>query len=144
MPLPSNLISVRVRAPDGSALQNWLYLNSLTFFSIIDSLRFGLETAINNLTEKQLQQYESQDYLRLGKVMTAEALVTRQQRMDDIMLGTAPLDYDRMLMQSDREPGNATMEPQTKGHEGATLSYRNIEDLEYDPLFLAFMRKPLL
>ena len=98
---------------------------------------------IDTLTDDQWQQYQSQGYLRLGKVLTDEELTTLQRRMDDIMLGQAPLDYDRMLMQLDREPGTGKPGPQTKGHKGATLSYRKIQDLEYDPLFLAYMRKPL-
>ncbi|MBV7334044.1 phytanoyl-CoA dioxygenase family protein [Chloroflexi bacterium TSY] len=97
----------------------------------------------DTLTDEQWQQYETQGYLRLGKVLSDEELATLQQRMDDIMLGRAPLDYDRMLMQLDREPGTGKMGPQTKGHKGATLSYRKIQDLEFDPLFLAYMRKPL-
>lgn len=98
---------------------------------------------ITTLTAEQWQQYETQGYLRLGKVLTDDELITLQQRMDDIMMGRAPLDYDRMLMQLDREPGNGKMGPQTKGHKGATLSYRKIQDLELDPLFLAFMQKPI-
>jgi len=98
---------------------------------------------VDSLTEDQWQQYESQGYLRLGKMVTDDELTILQKRMDDIMLGRAPLDYDSMLMQLDREPGTGRPGPQTKGHKGATLSYRKIQDLEYDPLFLKYMRKPL-
>ena len=45
MPSPGNLIPVRVRASDGSALQNCLCLTPLNLFSIINSLHFELETA---------------------------------------------------------------------------------------------------
>ena len=79
----------------------------------------------------------------MGKVLSDEELAVLQQRMDDIMLGRAPLDYDRMAMQLDREPGTGKPGPQSKGHKGATLSYRKIQDLEYDPYFLAYMQKPL-
>ena len=45
-PSPGNLVPVRVRASDGSALQTCLYLTTLTFFGIIiNSLHFELETA---------------------------------------------------------------------------------------------------
>lgn len=98
---------------------------------------------IDKLTEEQWQQYESQGYLRLANVLSDGELTTLQQRMDDIMLGCAPLDYDRMMMQLDREPSTGKPGPQTKGHKGATLNYRKIQDLEFDPLFLAFMQKPL-
>ena len=46
MPSPGNLIPVRVRASDGSALQNCLCLTPLNLFSIINSLHFELEIAM--------------------------------------------------------------------------------------------------
>ena len=33
--------------------------------------------------------------------------------------------------------------PQSRGHKGATLAYRKIQDLELDPLFCAFLTRPL-
>lgn len=39
---------------------------------------------IDKLTEEQWRQYESQGYLRLGKVLSDGELTTLQQRMDDI------------------------------------------------------------
>jgi len=95
------------------------------------------------LNDEQWRQYEAQGYLRLGKVLGDEELAVLQRRMDDIMLGRAPLDYSRIAMQLDREPGTGKPGPQTKGHKGATLSYRKIQDLEYYPNFLAYMQKPL-
>ena len=97
----------------------------------------------DTLTDLQWRQYENQGYLPLGNVLNGEELGELQQRMDDIMLGRAPLDYDRIAMQLDREPGTGKPGPQTKGHKGATLSYRKIQDLELDPTFLAYMQKPL-
>lgn len=99
---------------------------------------------LTELTNTQWAQYEKDGYLRLGRVLNAEDLATLQQRMDDIMLGKAPLDYDRIMMQLDSDPSRENKPgPQTKGHKGATLSYRKIEELEYDPLFLAYMQRPL-
>lgn len=99
---------------------------------------------ITELTDTQWAQYERDGYLRLGRVVNDEELAMLQQRMDDIMLGTAPLDYNRIMMQLDRDPERENKPgPQTKGHKGATLSYRKIEKLEYDPLFLAYMQRPL-
>lgn len=69
----------------------------------------------DTLTDEQWQQYETQGYLRLGKVLSDEELATLQQRMDDIMLGRAPLDYDRMLMQLDREPGTGKWDRRPRG-----------------------------
>ena len=97
----------------------------------------------DTLTEAQWREYETTGYLRLGKALSAEELNRLQQRMDEIMLGRAPLNYDRIMMQLDREPGTGKPGPQSKGHKGATLSYRKIQDLEFDPYFLAYMQKPL-
>jgi phytanoyl-CoA hydroxylase len=96
------------------------------------------------LTAAEWAQYERDGYLRLGKVLADEELAALQQRIDDIMLGRAPVGYDRMLMQLDRVPGETDAPgPQTKGHKGATLRYRKIQDLEYDPLFLTYLQQPL-
>ena len=95
------------------------------------------------ISDVQWKQYREEGYARIGRVATGEELRALQNRIDDIMLGEAPLDYDRMLMQLDREPGADGPGPQTNGHKGATLSYRKIQSLEFDPLFLSYMQKPL-
>ena len=99
---------------------------------------------LQQLTDTQWDQYQREGYLRLGKCLTDEELSALQERIDAIMLGKAPLDYERMLMQLDSIPGQSDQPgPQSKGHKGATLRYRKIQDLELDPLFLAYMQKPL-
>ena len=96
------------------------------------------------LSHAQWQEYEREGYLRLGRCLTDDELATIQQRMDEIMLGTAPVDYSRMMMQLDRIPGKTDEPgPGSKGHKGATLHYRKIQDLEFDPIFLRYMQKPL-
>ena len=96
------------------------------------------------LSHAQWQEYEREGYLRLGRCLTGDELAALQQRMDGIMLGTAPVDYSRMMMQLDRIPGKTDAPgPGGKGHKGATLHYRKIQDLEFDPLFLRYMQKPL-
>ena len=99
---------------------------------------------LQELSYDHWQQYEREGYLRLGRCLTDDELAAMQQRMDEIMLGAAPVDYSRMMMQLDRIPGK-TDEPGrgSKGHKGATLHYRKIQDLEFDPLFLRYMQKPL-
>lgn len=100
--------------------------------------------AADRLTEEQWQAYERDGFLRLGKVLGDGELKALQTRIDDIMLGRADVDYDRMLMQLDSEDGkyeNAGV--QSRGHKGATLNYRKIQELEYDPLFLEYTRRPL-
>lgn len=99
---------------------------------------------MNTLTDAQWNQYEEQGYLRLGRVLDNDPLRTLQERIDAIMLGTADVDYDRMLMQLDSESGNyEDAGAQSRGHKGATLNYRKIQDLEYDPVFLSYMQLPV-
>jgi len=96
------------------------------------------------LTDAQWAQYERDGYLKLGKLLCDSELRELQQRIDDIMLGKAKVDYDRMLMQLDSDSGKyEAAGPQTKGFKGSTLNYRKIQELEFDPLFLAYMQKPL-
>ena len=95
-------------------------------------------------TDACVQEFRRRGYLRLGRVLSDEDLHALRARIDEIMLGTAPVPYDRMLMQLDP----ATNPPQHKrgasaGHKGATLAYRKIQDLELDPLFRAYMQRPL-
>ena len=78
----------------------------------------------DTLSNEQWRQFEARGFLRLGKILAHEELNALQLRMDDIMLGRAPLDYEQIAMQLDREPGTGKPGPQTKGHKGATLSYR--------------------
>ena len=96
----------------------------------------------HQITAEQWEHFEENGYVRIGQVATDAELAQIQQRMDDIMLGKAPLDYDQIMMQLDREPGKNVPGPQSKGHKGATLLYRKIQNLELDPIFLAYLQKP--
>jgi len=51
------------------------------------------------ITEAQWEQYERDGYVKLGRIASDDELAALQRRIDDIMLGVAPVDYDRMLMQ---------------------------------------------
>src|SRR5687767_4969499 len=96
-----------------------------------------------HISDADWQRFEVDGLLSLGKLVTDAELQALQQRIDDIMLGRAPVEYDRIMMQLDRDGNGSGPGPQTKGHKGATLSYRKIQDLELDPLFRAYMQKPL-
>ena len=99
---------------------------------------------MDRLTDAQWAAYQRDGYLRLGAVLADADLRALQQRIDDIMLGRADVDYNRMLMQLDSDSGKyEDAGPQTKGHKGATLQYRKIQDLEWDPLFRAYLQRPL-
>jgi hypothetical protein len=97
-----------------------------------------------NITNEQWQQYERDGFLSLGKVLNDNDLQALQQRINDIMLGTADVDYNRFLMQLDSNSGNyEDAGEQSGGHKGATLDYRKIQDLEFDALFLDYMQRPI-
>lgn len=88
--------------------------------------------------------YERDGYLRLGKILTDTDLAVLQERTNAIMLGIAPVPYDELLMQLDSADGQyESMPAQSRGHKGATLAYRKIQDLERDPLFREFLERPL-
>jgi phytanoyl-CoA hydroxylase len=96
------------------------------------------------LTESQWRDFQQLGYVKLGKLMSDTELAAMQQRIDDIMLGRADVNYDRMMMQLDSSSGEySEAGPQTKGHKGATLNYRKIQELEFDPLFLSYMQRPI-
>jgi hypothetical protein len=98
----------------------------------------------NGISEMQWAQYERDGYLKLGRLLSDAELAALRQRLNDIMLGTARVDYDRMLMQLDSGTGKyGDAGIQTRGFKGPTLNYRKIEQLEFDPLFLAYMKRPL-
>ena len=96
------------------------------------------------VTDADWAEHELEGYLRLGRVVDDDELEELSSRMDEIMLGEADVDYDRMMFQLDRDPEkDGKPGPQSKGHKGATLAYRKIQDLEFDPPFLRYMQQPL-
>lgn len=104
----------------------------------------NLKDVTANITPQQWDAYERDGYLSLGRVLDNEDLPALQARIDDIMLGRAELDYNKILMQLDSADGTyENAGQQSRGWKGATLDYRKIQDLEYDPLFLEFMQRPL-
>lgn len=96
------------------------------------------------ITDAQWAEFDTEGFLRLGKIVPDAMLRAMQQRIDEIMLGEADLDYDRMLMQLDSSDGAYdSAGAQTRGHKGKTLNYRKIQLLERDPVFLDYMQLPI-
>ncbi len=96
------------------------------------------------MTDQQWAQYERDGYVKLGKLVSDAELRALQQRIDDIMLGKAQVNYDRMMMQLDGGTGKyEDAGVQSAGFKGATLAYRKIQQLEFDPLFLEYMQRPI-
>ncbi|MEM8534707.1 MAG: phytanoyl-CoA dioxygenase family protein, partial [Chloroflexota bacterium] len=99
---------------------------------------------ITRLSNAQWEQYQQHGFVKLGKLLDDDDLMALQNRINDIMLGHADVDYDQMLMQLDSQDGQyQNAGEQSKGFKGATLSYRKIQDLEFDPLFLQYMQRPI-
>ncbi len=99
---------------------------------------------IEALTDQQWEQYEREGYVKLGKVLSDDDLKQLQDRIDQLMLGKASARYDRMLMQLDSDSGKYEDAGEaSRGFKGASLGYRKIQDLEFDPVFLRYMQRPL-
>ena len=97
----------------------------------------------HQISEEQWQHFWEEGYLRLGRVMDDGELDALQQRIDDIMLGKVSVNGD-IPMQLDSKTGKySEKRTSTKGHKIATLNYRKIQGLEFDPVFLSYMQKPL-
>ncbi|WP_135555879.1 phytanoyl-CoA dioxygenase family protein [Paenibacillus cymbidii] len=94
------------------------------------------------LTAEMWAFYAEHGYVRLGKLLSDAELAGLQTRIDDIMLGKANIAYDKLLMQREAD-GMSGQTEQTTGSKGHTLNYRKIQNLELDPLFLAYMTRPL-
>jgi len=98
----------------------------------------------HRITNKQWSDFERQGFVRLGKITGNEELDGLRDRIDEIMMGTAAVPYDRMMLQLDSTTGEyEDMPAQTTGHKEPTLKYRKMQQLEFDPLFLSYMQRSL-
>ena len=96
------------------------------------------------ITQDQWSDYHRDGYLKIGRQCSNKELAGLQRRIDEVMLGRAPLDYNRLTMQLDSNTNRYDeVKGGGKGHQGASLGYRKIQGLEYEPLFLAYMKKPV-
>src|SRR5882672_6171186 len=78
------------------------------------------EEQTDTIINAQWEQYERDGYLKLGKILSDDALLALQQRIDEIMLGKAALDYNRLMMQLDSPDGQyQNAGPQSRGWKGA-------------------------
>jgi ectoine hydroxylase-related dioxygenase (phytanoyl-CoA dioxygenase family) len=103
-----------------------------------------MEVVMDGLTDAQWAQYEAEGYLVLGKLLDDVALKSLQNRIDEIMLGKSQVGYDRISMQLDSDTGRyEDIGKQAQGLRIATLNYRKIQGLEFDPLFLEYMQLPI-
>ncbi|MDR3708295.1 MAG: phytanoyl-CoA dioxygenase family protein [Capsulimonadaceae bacterium] len=96
------------------------------------------------LTHRQWVDFERDGFVRLGRAATDGELNQLQERIDAIMLGTAPIDLGKIYMQLDSSDGDyASLSGGGNGSHGATLNYRKIQNLEFDPIFREYMDNPI-
>lgn len=96
------------------------------------------------ISAEQWKTFEDTGVLYLGKLLNDEDLKALQDRLDSIMLGTADVEYSKLLMQLDSSDGKYENAPeQSNGHKGATLAYRKIQNLEIDPIFQEYLSRPI-
>src|SRR5690348_1375829 len=90
------------------------------------------------------RRFEEQGFVNLGKLLSDDELASLQGRIDDIMLGRAQVDYDRLLMQLDSTTGQyGDAGEQSLGFKGSTLAYRKIQNLELDDRFRAYLSREI-
>ena len=99
---------------------------------------------LSNLSPQQWSDFDTHGYVRLGAATTPTELSDLRERIDAIMLGTAPIDISVLDMQLDSSNGQyGSLPGGGRGSRGATLNYRKIQRLEFDPLFREYMEKPI-
>ena len=108
-------------------------------------------SGFTELSESEWVEFRRNGFLKLGRTMSPGELRALRERIDAIQMGEVRYE-DYLMMQLD--PGaestydqQATDGGQTVGWKGPTRSYRKIGEvgsgLEVDPLFFAFLSKPL-
>ena len=88
-----------------------------------------------------LAHYREHGYARLGKLASDERLEAMRARIDAIMMGEVT--YPGLFFQKDTDSGKYEDLAYGKGFEGPTLSYRKVEKLERDPIFLDWIANPI-
>eukprot|EP00040_Diaphanoeca_grandis_P020845 m.110820 g.110820 ORF g.110820 m.110820 type:complete len:291 (-) comp28072_c1_seq1:140-1012(-) len=106
------------------------------------------DPAFERITQEQWTFFDEEGYVILneGQVLPTDnkKLDALRGRIDDIMLGKAKVDYDKLMMQLDSETGNyQDIGVQTLGHKGESLNYRKIQNLEHDDLFREYIQHPI-
>lgn len=94
--------------------------------------------------ERTYQEFLENGYVYIGNIAESELFKRLENKINDIMLGKAKIEYEKLLMQLDSENGayeNAG--EQSLGFKGPTLNYRKIQNLEMDPDFYEFLSSPL-
>lgn len=90
--------------------------------------------------QADLDTFQQTGIVQVGNIKEEDIFKSMLQKIDDIMLGKAVINYDQLLMQLDSETGAYDdAGPQSNGFKQATLNYRKIQNLELDPTFYEFI-----
>jgi len=108
---------------------------------IQNSGRRTLEEATTMITEQQWNDYASDGFLHLGKVLEMDELEALRQRADDLALGTVK--NPDVLMQLDTGGAYEELPSAVASFDGGTVLYRKIQGLETDELFVRLVKNPL-
>ena len=81
------------------------------------------EQHMNSLiSENQWADFDEHGYVKRGNVVETDTVDNLGQRINEIMLGQAELNYDQITMQEDADPNDyETHKPHTLGHKGGHL-----------------------
>ncbi len=94
----------------------------------------------NKITTAEWKALETVGYVSLGVLLPESEIDRLCRRIDEIMLGT--IRYEEMGMQL-CPSGTGSATEFSGEHQGSSLKYRKIEQLEMDPLFLEYIQHPV-
>jgi phytanoyl-CoA hydroxylase len=94
-----------------------------------------------NAVGDALGHFRTHGWARLKDVASADVIEPLRARADDIMLGRVV--HEGLFFQHDAETGRYDDLDFGRGWVGPSLSYRKIEKLERDPLFRAWLERPM-
>jgi len=99
---------------------------------------------MSDITSEQWRHFQDEGYAVLNFRPSPSQLRRMQDEIDAIMLGTTSIDLDRIMMQLDSTTGKREdVGRNTQGSQGSTLNYRKIQNLEYVPVFLEYLKSPI-
>lgn len=93
------------------------------------------------MIDEAVAHYREHGWARLGRVIEEPMLAALRARADAMMLGEVT--YPGLFFQRDADSGRYEDLEYGKGWRGPMLTYRKIEKLELDPLFLSLIQLPV-
>ncbi len=93
------------------------------------------------LSDEDWLTYEQQGFLRLGKILSDDALAALGERLNAIMLGE--IHYPTLEMELDTGGTYEDLPDPVRGLLPSTLAYRKIQGLESDPIILELITREI-